>query len=231
MEATAYRSVRVELPCYHIVVSFDTHDEPTRPEMEEVADRILVRLGLVQHQALLVAHNDRPCAHVHIMVNRVHPETGVAWERWKDRHLIEAALREAERDLGMRQVPGRLSPALDAEHRLPAAREADLTWGERRLAARTGREPLLERARDALTECRRAQSWGELGAVLALRGLVVLRTAKGIVITDGHTRIKASRVTPDLQHSLRLEKPGSLSDYQTQSPRPASNASPPWPAN
>lgn len=198
MEATAYRSVRVELPCYHVVVSFDTRDQPTRAEMEEVADRVLGRLGLAEYQALLVAHNDRPCAHVHVMVNRVHPETGLAWERWKDRHVIETVLRESERDFGMRQVPGRLSPALDTEHRIPPARKPDLTWSERRLAARTGREPLLDRARDALSECRRARSWREIGAVLALRGLVILCTTKGIVISDGHTRVKASRVAPDL---------------------------------
>jgi hypothetical protein len=198
MEATAYQSVRVQRPCYHIVVSFDVRDRPTRAEVEEVADRVLGRLGLAEHQVLLVAHNDRPCAHIHVMVNRVHPETGVAWERWKDRHAIEAALREAERDLGMRAVPGRLSPALDRAHGMPAPRGPDLTWGERRLAERTGREPLLDRARNALTEYRRAGSWRELAATLAQRGLAIARTAKGIVITDGHTRVRASRVAPDL---------------------------------
>jgi hypothetical protein len=198
MEATAYQSVRVERPCYHIVVSFDIRDRSTRGQMEEVADRVLGRLGLAEYQALLVAHNDRSCALVHVMVNRVHPETGIAWERWKDRHVIEAALREAERDLGMRAVPGRLSPALDRAHGMPAPREADLTWGERRLAERTGREPLLDRARDALTDCREARSWQELVAALAQRGLAIARTAKGIMITDGETRVRASRVAPDL---------------------------------
>ena len=198
MEATAYQSMRVERPCYHVVVSFDFRDRPTRAQMEEVADRLLAGLALAEHQALFVSHNDRPCAHVHLMINRVHPRTRVAWERWKDRHVIEAVLREAERDFGMRVVPGRLSPVLDLVNGLPTARAPDLTWGERRLAARTARVPLVARARDALAECREARSWCELEAVLAARGLTTARTAKGIVISDGRTRVKASRVAPDL---------------------------------
>jgi hypothetical protein len=116
----------------------------------------------------------------------------------------------------MREVPGRLSPALDRSHGLPAPRQADLTWGERRLAERTGREPLLDRACAALTECRRAGSWRELTAILAQRGLAIVRTAKGIVITDAETRVRASRVAPDLglpQHEARLAErfPDSVS--------------------
>ena len=77
MEATAYQSARTERPCYHVVVSFDVDDRPTRAEMEEVGDRVLERLGLADHQAVIVAHNDRPHAHIHSMVNRVHPEDGL----------------------------------------------------------------------------------------------------------------------------------------------------------
>ena len=58
--------------------------------------------------------------------------------------------------------------------------------------------PLLDRVRDALAECRGARSWRELEAVLAARDLTIASTAKGIVITDGRTRVKASRVAPDL---------------------------------
>ncbi len=98
----------------------------------------------------------------------------------------------------MRAVPGRLSPALDRAQTLPASRAPDLTWGERRLAGRTGRVPLLDRARGALAECREARYWRELEAVLAARGLTISPTSKGIVISDGRTRVKASRVAPDL---------------------------------
>jgi hypothetical protein len=110
MRATATRSDRIEKPVYHVVLSFDPHDRVDRAAMERVADRILDRLGLAEHQAVIVAHGDRKHPHVHIFVNRVHPETGRAWERWKDQPIIQQVLREEETALGLRPVASSLSP-------------------------------------------------------------------------------------------------------------------------
>jgi hypothetical protein len=110
MKATASRSDPVEKPVYHVVLSFDPKDTVDRQTIEGIADRLLARLGLAEHQAVIVAHRDRQHAHVHLFVNRVHPETRKAWERWKDQPIIQAVLREEERTLGLRQVPGRLAP-------------------------------------------------------------------------------------------------------------------------
>src|SRR5699024_12371386 len=46
----------------------------------KVAEGYLGHMGLEEHQALVVAHNDTAHPHVHIAVNRVHPERGKAWE-------------------------------------------------------------------------------------------------------------------------------------------------------
>ena len=110
MRATAARSDRVENPVYHVALSFDPNDPVDRAAMERVADRVLDRLGLAEHQTIIVAHRDRAHAHLHLLVNRVHPETGKAWERWKDRPLIQEVLREEERTLGLREVSGTLTP-------------------------------------------------------------------------------------------------------------------------
>lgn len=127
MRATAGRSDRVEKPVYHIALSFDPSDAVDRATMERVADRVLERLGLAEHQAVIVAHRDRAHAHLHLLVNRVDPETGKAWERWKDQPLIQQVLREQERDLGFREVPGRLASLTEQEKpaspRSPAERE------------------------------------------------------------------------------------------------------------
>src|SRR5919204_648282 len=100
----------------------------TPEQMRAVVDCVLSDLGLSEHQAVMVAHQDRPHAHVHVMVNRVHPETGVAWERWQDRPRIERTLREAERALGLREVSGRLYQ-LDGRE---APEPSSLSPGERR---------------------------------------------------------------------------------------------------
>ena len=44
-------------------------------KMERVPDRVLDRPALAANQAVIVAHRGREHAHVHLLVNRVHPDT------------------------------------------------------------------------------------------------------------------------------------------------------------
>jgi hypothetical protein len=111
MRATAAQNVRVSQPVYHLALSFDPRDVVDRQAMERVADRVLEELKLKEHQAVIVAHGDRAHSHVHILVNRVHPETGRVWDRWQDYPTIQRVLREEERALGVRTVQGTLEQA------------------------------------------------------------------------------------------------------------------------
>src|SRR5690625_7222623 len=74
--------------------------------MIETVRRYLAYFGLKVHQALIVAHNDHVYKHVHVLANRVHPETGIAWDRWMDYKKLETSLRSLERELGWKEVPG-----------------------------------------------------------------------------------------------------------------------------
>lgn len=196
MRATAAQSRRVEVPVYHLTISFDPQDKDqvTPAMMERVADAVLARLGLAEHEAVYVAHRDRNHPHVHIMVNRVHPETGRAWERWQDQPIIQRVLREQERALGLTIVPGRLA---EIEGH-PAPERAALTSGERRQAERTGEPAFLERVRGHVRDYRAATSWRDLEALLAEDGLKLERKGQGLIITDGSRQVKASRIARDL---------------------------------
>ena len=216
MQATADENPRVEVPVYHLTINFDPNDPVTPTEMQSVADRVLRDLGLAEHQALMVAHQDRAHPHVHLMVNRVHPETGVAWERWQDRPRIERTLRELERELGLREVAGRLYQ-LDGQE---APEPALLTSGERRQAQRTGETAFPDRVRAHLPELRAARSWTELEDRLAAHGLRLERKGQGLVITDGTHQVKASRVARPLPPPAGGALPRALSG-------PGSGAGPP----
>lgn len=109
MRATAAQNVRVKDPVYHLTLSFDPGDAVDRAAMEHVVDRVIAALDLHGHQLLIVSHRDRGHPHMHLLINRVHPETGRVWNRWQDRAIIQEVLREEERALGLRTVPGRLA--------------------------------------------------------------------------------------------------------------------------
>lgn len=197
MQATARQSALVQVPVYHVTISFDHKDRVSPEQMQRVVDHVLRDLGLSEHQAVMVAHKDREHAHVHVMVNRVHPESGVAWERWQDRPKIERALREEERALGLREVAGRLH---QVDGRDAPARTA-LSPEERRQIERTGDPAFVDRVRELLPELRSAGSWQDLYNRLAEHGLRLEGKGQGLVFTDGELEVKASRVGRDL--SLR----------------------------
>src|SRR5574338_1231831 len=113
MRATAEQNVRVERPVYHLVLSFDPNDRVDRATMERVADRVLNQIGLQDHQAVIVAHRDREHAHVHVLVNRVHPTKGHVWALSYDFRAIQEVLRREERALGIREVPGRYQATME----------------------------------------------------------------------------------------------------------------------
>ncbi|MFZ5625228.1 MAG: relaxase/mobilization nuclease domain-containing protein [Gemmatimonadota bacterium] len=167
MRATASQSDRVEKPVYHVALSFDPSDAIDQPTMERVADRVLERLGLAGHQVVIVAHRDRQHPHLHLFVNRVHPETGKAWERWRDQPVIQQTLREIEREFGFREVPGRLAPPEERSKVLPEQAELPLhasapapAAGQTESRAAAGRVGQLARDLQSyvqITELRREQ--------------------------------------------------------------------------
>jgi len=126
MRATASQNVRVAQPGYHVALSFDPGDAVDRATMERVADRTIAALGLTGHQALIVCHRDRDHPHMHLLINRVHPETGRVWNRWQDRAVIQKVLREEEIALGLRVTPGRLGPPERNQLELGLADKASL---------------------------------------------------------------------------------------------------------
>ncbi len=201
MQATANANPRVEKPVYHFSISFDPSDLVSPEQMQRVADNVLKALGMEQHQAFMVAHKDRAHPHVHVMVNRVHPETFLACERWQDRPAIERVLREDERALGLREVRGTLYQASSREQQQG---EPTLTENLTAREQRQTQTPFLESVKQHLAELRAAPSWNQLAARLDDHGLRFNRKGQGLVITDGEHEVKASLVARDLSLA-RLE--------------------------
>lgn len=65
-------------PVYTYSLSWAPDETPSQEQMIAAARETLEALGLSDHEVLMVAHNDEPHPHIHLIVNRVHPETGKA---------------------------------------------------------------------------------------------------------------------------------------------------------
>ena len=163
MADEALLAERVRRPVYHLIVSFDPDDDVDRPLMVAVADRVLGDFGLGEHQAVLVAHGDTPYAHVHLMVNRVSWRTGTACRTAFDYRRMERALRELERELGLRETPGK-------HYRLEGPARGTRSPEPPPLGAPGGRLTRAERAH-ARRALRTSRSWAELEGALVRHGM------------------------------------------------------------
>ncbi|MCP5006723.1 MAG: relaxase/mobilization nuclease domain-containing protein [Planctomycetes bacterium] len=87
-------------PVYAYSLAWHPTQEPTKEHMIESGLKTLKILGLCEHEAILVAHNDADHKHIHLIVNRVHPETGVAAKVSNDRLKLSKWAEGYERDHG-----------------------------------------------------------------------------------------------------------------------------------
>jgi len=89
-------------PVMHVVISFDADEPRSRGIMEKAADDLLTHLGADpdlmpkakskpkrrqfadEHQVIMYAHTDKDHHHIHLMINRIHPVTGISLPSNKD---------------------------------------------------------------------------------------------------------------------------------------------------
>ena len=204
MRLTAQKSKRVKKPVYHYVISWRHDEQPADDLIRQVAETTCQDLGLEEYQRLYVAHRDTEHHHVHIVVNRVHPEKGTAWKNSHDYRRIECSLRRQAEAMGMDYVPGRHN---DPERFRGRSRRPENRDEQR--SRRLGVEALprwddATRAshRDKLKEAfEQADSWAELERRLEGHNLRLARKGQGLVIGDETGTMKLS----DLGKNIRFK--------------------------
>ena len=73
---TTGRKSKGEVYSYSLAWHPDEQGKFDKSQMLEAADQSLKALGAQEHQAVIVAHQDEPHPHIHIIVNMVNPENG-----------------------------------------------------------------------------------------------------------------------------------------------------------
>lgn len=87
-------------PVYHFALSWDPSQSPTQDEMSSAAISAIKILGFEGHEAVLTAHNDKDHAHIHVVLNRIHPETGRTANPKNDYKILQRWAWEYEKERG-----------------------------------------------------------------------------------------------------------------------------------
>lgn len=220
MEATTRdKPSRCKKPAYHFILAFDPEDDKAgkvNPEMmKEIADKAIDRLELQEHQALIYAHQDKEHPHIHFLVNRIHPETGKAWNRHNEgRRLLEFCGDMArEYDLN---IPRDLNRDREQEREQDLEQSASISDGEYWQAKKESRQvmkffapELVEEFQGRLADnIRNARNWDEFDDVLMAEGLHSERKGQGLILTDGKRQMKLSALGKDIRFSEMEKKYG-----------------------
>jgi len=112
-------------PVLHVVMSFDEDEPQTQAEMHAAALDLLSKLGADpakmraknkpkrrqfadEHEAVIYAHTDTKNTHLHLMINRIHPVTGVVLPTNNDHKKAQAwALDYSKRHSTDHKTPAR----------------------------------------------------------------------------------------------------------------------------
>jgi hypothetical protein len=198
---TARRSPQ---PVQHWILSWREGEQPTTAQADEAVKMFLGEMGLAEHQAIYALHRDTHNWHLHLAINRVHPDTEklITVNGRFDHEIAHRAIARIEQlqhwepeayalygPDAADQIT-RLGPRNPSDRKLSVnARDFEERRGERS-AERVGIE-------DAAPIIRQAKSWRELHDGLAAKGMRFEKKGSGALLWVGDRPVKASAAGRD----------------------------------
>ena len=153
----------VEKPVRHVSLNWHPSETPDREAMIGAAQSFLKHMGWDDHQAVLIAHDDKAHRHVHLVVNAIHPETGRKLDDGFERRRAQAWAFAYEQVHGRIFCEERLKPVPEREASAPrpiwmAIRDTPDTGREEDYLSRHENRLVLERHEwQLLKEVQRAE--------------------------------------------------------------------------
>ena len=170
---------------YHVVISFHPNDRRLLDiELEDVVRRTVAAAGLEEHQYIAVRHSDQEHEHVHVAVNKIHPETLKIHHPFRDLPLFKILATELEEELGLHKVD-RSVRRIDSDRSRDYEAQRGIQSFSRWARSRIGERIHLDGVSD----------WKELHARLAVPGVRVVKRGNCLAVVDatrGDLACKAS---------------------------------------
>lgn len=160
---------------YHLVISFPPGERPALEQLQAIEADLVVSIGLAEHQRMSAVHTDTEHLHVHVAINKIHPESLRYVEPYFDKLRLMEACARLEIQYGLERTPHGIE--LDAgrthAHQQEPSHER---YAEYDLASARHRAVLRQSYDSAIAEEPEAQN---LNAVRSLSGVGVVRDREG----------------------------------------------------
>ena len=225
MIALAEESIQSKMPLTHWVLSWKDGEQPTSEKVDFAVRYFLQLMEWKEHQAFYAVHKNTSNLHVHIVVNRVHPDTLKVHRpnRGFDIDRAHLAIAKLERIQGWAsEENSTYEPSLsgnfltlskrDYPKLCPVAESLENATGEKS-AQRIARERGYSIIKDAA-------SWRELHENLAEVGLRFEKKGSGALVWVGDVAIKASSVDRSFSMPKLVKRLGAFEagEYPEEKP-------------
>jgi hypothetical protein len=110
---------KIERPVREFSLNWHPSERPDQEEMLRAVQSFLKHMGWEEHQAVVIAHSDKPYRHAHVILNAVHPETGLKLDDGFEKRRAQVWALEYEREHGKIFCEERLKPAAAREQSEP----------------------------------------------------------------------------------------------------------------
>ena len=188
---------------YHVVISFHPNDRKLLDaELEDVVRRTVSAVGLEEHQYIAVRHSDQEHEHVHVAVNKIHPETLKVYHPFRDVPLLQALATELEDELGLHRVDRsvkRIDGDRSRDYEAQRGMESFSRWARRTIADRTNLQGM--------------PTWEALHRELQGFGVRLVRRGNGLAVVDAtrpNLACKASALGRDWSKQRLCERFGEF---------------------
>jgi Relaxase/Mobilisation nuclease domain len=202
MTALASDAPKCTNPITHWVISWQEDERPTRDQVEESIDILLEELDMTDRQVIYATHQDTDNYHVHVAINRVHPDTLKAPNNFRDVELAHKAVARIQQLQGWKPEQRARYEIIDGQTqrvqhspqatKQPAGQIAQQIESHQGIksAERVGIET-------GAALIRAAHSWRDLHQSLAERGMRYEQYGIGAYLYVGDVKLKASSAGRD----------------------------------
>ena len=215
MDAVALNNQRCKDPVFHAILSWREMEIPTNAQVDEAVKIALSELDLQDCQAFWIVHNDTENRHVHIVVNRIHPQTYRAVQ--PANNWTHKAIQRASRKI---EIVQGWEIEQNGVYRVTA--DGELVQKEKDSTPKLSKSALDMEAHTASKSAQRigqeiaapiirsSKSWKELHRELAKEGITFEKKGSGAILIIGDTVIKASMAGRDISLSKLIECLGAF---------------------
>lgn len=198
---------------YHLIISFGVDEKPDEAILKDIEKHIAKSLGYEEHQRIVICHDDTNNFHIHMAINKIHPETFKAITPKSDYKRLSAACSYLEEKYNLKRDNHRESSEILAAKIFQSYNEELNSFHKYAVKE-------LDKKADSF------KSWQELHDYMGSKGLGIKQRGNGLVVfskSNDKLMLKASSISKEYSYSKLVNTLGTYQENKNNNITPKNN--------